>query len=111
MASIPHVRITAYTTAKAALGSLTKCLALEYAPLGIRVNAVAPGNVAAGASSKVFEEDREYREFVLRVSPMGRRNSPEAVADVFVFLCSSMAREMTGQIVGVDMGVSIPKIG
>ena len=111
VASIPHARISAYTTAKAALESFTKCLALEYATLGIRVNAIAPGNVAAGASMRVFEEDREYREFVLRVSPLGKRNTPEAVADVFVFLCSPLAREMTGQIVGVDLGVSIPKIG
>ncbi len=111
VARIPHARIAAYTTAKAALDSFTKCLALEYATHGIRVNAIAPGNVAAGASLKVFEEDREYRDFVLRVSPLGKRNTPEGVADVFLFLCSPMAREMTGQVVGVDMGVSIPKIG
>ena len=111
VASVPHARITAYTTAKAALESLTKCLALEYAAQGIRVNAIAPGNVAAGASLKVFEEDRAYREFVQRVSPLGERNTPQGVADVFLFLCSPMAREMTGQVIGVDMGVSIPKIG
>lgn len=111
VARVPHARIPAYTTAKAALESLTKCLALEYAPCGIRVNAVSPGNVAAGSSLKVFDEDLEYREFVLRVAPMGKRNSPESVADVFLFLCSAMANEMTGQVIGVDMGVSIPKIG
>lgn len=111
VAQIPHARIPAYATAKAALEHLTRCLALEYAPAGIRVNAIAPGNVAAGSSLKVFEEDREYREFVLRVAPMGKRNSPEAVADAFAFLCSDLAREITGQILRVDFGVSIPKIG
>lgn len=111
VAQIPHTRIAAYATAKAALEHLTRCLALEYAGAGIRVNAIAPGNVAAGSSLKVFEEDKEYREFVLRVAPMGKRNSPEAVADVFAFLCSDMAREITGQILRVDFGVSIPKIG
>lgn len=111
VARIPHTRIPAYSTAKAALDALTKCLALEYAPHGIRVNAISPGNVAAGSSLKVFDEDREYREFVLRVSPLGKRNSPESVADVFLFMCSSLASEITGQVVGVDMGVSIPKIG
>lgn len=111
VATIPHTRIPAYATAKAALEHLTRCLALEYAPAGIRANAIAPGNVAAGSSLRVFEEDREYREFVLRVSPMGTRNSPEAIADAFTFLCSPMAKEMTGQIVRVDFGVSIPKIG
>lgn len=111
VAQIPHTRIPAYATAKAALEHLTRCLALEFAPAGIRVNAVAPGNVAAGSSLKVFEEDEEYRNFVLRVAPMGRRNSPGAIADAFTFLCSDLAREITGQILRVDLGVSIPKIG
>lgn len=111
VAQVPHTRIPAYTAAKAALEHFAKCLALEYAPMGIRVNAVSPGNVAAGSSLKVFEEDTEYREFVLRVSPLGKRNSPEAIADAFVFLCSPLANEITGQVIGVDMGVSIPKIG
>jgi NAD(P)-dependent dehydrogenase (short-subunit alcohol dehydrogenase family) len=90
---------------------LRGCLALEYAPTGIRVNAVSSGNVAAGSSLKSFEEDTEYREFVLRVAPHGRRNLPEAIADAFVFLCTPLAQEITGQIIGVDLGVSIPKIG
>lgn len=111
VATIPHTRIPAYATAKAALEHFTRCLALECAPYGIRVNAVAPGNVAAGSSLKVFEEDEQYRDFVLRVAPMGKRNSPQAIADAFVFLCSEMANEMTGQILRVDYGVSIPKIG
>lgn len=111
VARIPHTRIPAYATAKAALEHFTKCIALEYAPLGIRVNAISPGNVAAGSSLKVFEEDKEYREFVLRVSPLGRRNTPEAIANAFVFLCSPLAQEISGQVIGVDLGVSIPKIG
>jgi NAD(P)-dependent dehydrogenase (short-subunit alcohol dehydrogenase family) len=111
VAQVPHTRIPAYATAKAALECFVKCLALEYAPIGIRVNAVAPGNVAAGSSLKVFEEDKEYREFVLRVSPAGRRNSPEAIANAILFLCSPLATEINGQTISVDLGVSIPKIG
>lgn len=111
VARIPHTRIVAYATAKAALEHLVKCLALECAPDGIRVNAISPGNVAAGSSLKVFEEDAQYREFVERVAPLGRRNSAEAVADTFLFLCSPLAREITGQVISVDLGVSIPKIG
>jgi NAD(P)-dependent dehydrogenase (short-subunit alcohol dehydrogenase family) len=111
VAQVPHTRVVAYATAKGALVLLTKCLALELAPFGIRVNAISPGNVAAGSSLKVFEEDRDYREFVLRVSPVGRRNMPEAIANAFVFLCSPLAAEINGQTIGVDLGVSIPKIG
>jgi NAD(P)-dependent dehydrogenase (short-subunit alcohol dehydrogenase family) len=111
VARVPHSRIPSYASAKAALECFTKCLALEYGEHRIRVNAVSPGNVAAGSSLKVFDQDPIYREFVLRVSPLERRNSPEAVGDVFVFLCSPLARELNGHVLSVDMGVSIPKIG
>src|SRR5208282_1248081 len=74
VARMPHTQISSYASAKAALENFARSLALEYALTGIRVNVVSPGNVAAGSSLKVFEEDPAYREFVLRVS-LGRRNS------------------------------------
>jgi hypothetical protein len=89
--------IPAYSSAKAALENFARSLALEYALTGIRVNVISPGNVAAGSSLKVFDEDPAYREFVLRVS-LGRRNSPESIADAFVFLCSPLAAEINGQV-------------
>ncbi len=110
VARVPHTRIPAYASAKAALENFMKCLALEYAGDGIRVNCISPGNVAAGSSLKVFEQDREYRDFVLRVSPLGRRNSPEAIANAFLYLCSSLGDELNGHVLRVDLGVSIPKI-
>ena len=67
VARMPHSQISAYASAKAALENFARSLALEYALTGIRVNVVSPGNVAAGSSLKVFEEDPAYREFVLRV--------------------------------------------
>ena len=85
---------------------IARCMALEYAETGIRVNVVSPGNVAAGSSLKVFDEDPAYREFVLRVS-LGRRNSPESIADAFVFLCSPLANEINGQILSPDYGAGI----
>jgi len=106
VARMPHSQIPAYASAKAALENFARSLALEYAPTGIRVNVVSPGNVAAGSSLKVFEEDPAYREFVLRVS-LGRRNSPESVADTFVFLCSPLASEINGQILSPDYGGGI----
>ena len=63
---------------------------------GIRVNVVSPGNVAAGSSLKVFDEDPAYRQFVLRVS-LGKRNSPESIADTFVFLCSPWPTKSTAR--------------
>jgi NAD(P)-dependent dehydrogenase (short-subunit alcohol dehydrogenase family) len=105
VARMPHSQISSYA-AKAALENFARSLALEYALTGIRVNVVSPGNVAAGSSLKVFEEDPAYREFVLRVS-LGRRNSPESVADAFVFLCSPLASEINGQILSPDYGGGI----
>jgi NAD(P)-dependent dehydrogenase (short-subunit alcohol dehydrogenase family) len=106
VARMPHTQISSYASAKAALENFARSLALEYALTGIRVNVVSPGNVAAGSSLKVFEEDPAYREFVLRVS-LGRRNSPESVADAFVFLCSPLAGEINGQILSPDYGAGI----
>jgi NAD(P)-dependent dehydrogenase (short-subunit alcohol dehydrogenase family) len=106
VARMPHTQIPSYASAKAALENFARCMALEYAPTGIRVNVVSPGNVAAGSSLKVFGEDPAYREFVLRVS-LGRRNSPESIADAFVFLCSPLANEINGQILSPDYGAGI----
>jgi NAD(P)-dependent dehydrogenase (short-subunit alcohol dehydrogenase family) len=106
VARMPHTQIAAYSSAKAALENFGRSLALEYALTGIRVNLVSPGNVAAGSSLKVFEEDPAYREFVLRVS-LGRRNSPESIADTFIFLCSPLAAEINGQILSPDYGAGI----
>jgi NAD(P)-dependent dehydrogenase (short-subunit alcohol dehydrogenase family) len=106
VARMPHTKISAYASAKAALENFARSLALEYALTGIRVNVVSPGNVAAGSSLKVFDEDAAYREFVLRVS-LGRRNSPQSIADAFVFLCSSLAAEINGQVLSPDYGAGI----
>jgi NAD(P)-dependent dehydrogenase (short-subunit alcohol dehydrogenase family) len=106
VARMPHSLIPAYASAKAALENLARSIALEYALTGIRVNSVSPGNVAAGSSLKVFDEDPAYRDFVLRVS-LGRRNSPESVADAFVFLCSPLAAEINGQVISPDYGGGI----
>lgn len=106
VARVPHTLIPSYASAKAALENFARCMALEYASSGIRVNVISPANVAAGSSLKVFEEDPAYREFVLRVS-LGKRNSPESIADAFVFLCSPLAAEINGQILSADYGGGI----
>jgi NAD(P)-dependent dehydrogenase (short-subunit alcohol dehydrogenase family) len=106
VARVPHTLIPSYASAKAALENFARCMALEFASCGIRVNVISPGNVAAGSSLKVFEEDPAYREFVLRVS-LGKRNSPESIADALVFLCSPLAAEINGQVLSADYGGGI----
>lgn len=107
---VPYPGISAYIAAKAALDMFAKTLALEYSGEGIRFNAVSPGNVAAGSSLVVYESDRDYRAAVDRMSPLGYRNSPEAIANAFLYLCSSLADEVDGHILNVDAGVGLPKI-
>lgn len=106
VARMPHSLIPSYASGKAALENFARSLALEYAPTGIRVNVISPGNVAVGSAQRVFEEDPSYREFVLRVS-LGRRNSAESIADMFVFMCSPMASEINGQVLSPDYGGGI----
>ncbi len=111
VARLPWKGISAYCAAKAGLEMFARCLALEYAPHGIRVNCVAPGNVAAGASQAQYDNDEEYRATVDRVSPLGRRNSPRAIGDAFLYLCSPLANEVDGHVLQVDAGVGLPKLG
>lgn len=108
---IPMAGISAYTASKAALEMFAKNLALEYAPHGIRVNCVAPGNVAAGSSLTGYDSDPVYRAWVERISPLGIRNSPQAIANAFLYLCSHLADEIDGHILQVDAGVGLPKLG
>jgi len=111
VAKIPMVGISAYTASKAALEMFARNLALEYAPQGIRVNCISPGNVAAGSSLMVYEANPVYRAWVDRVSPLGSRNSPQAIANAFLYLCSPLADEVDGHVLQVDAGVSLPKLG
>ena len=111
VARIPMAGISAYTASKAALEMFARNLALEYAPHGIRVNCISPGNVAAGSSLVVYESDPMYRAWVDRVSPLGKRNSPQAIANAFLYLCSPLADEIDGHVLQVDAGVSLPKLG
>jgi NAD(P)-dependent dehydrogenase (short-subunit alcohol dehydrogenase family) len=96
---------TAYSLSKGALVSFTRSLAAEWGPLGIRVNAVAPGVVRTSMNTAAFENPT-YREHLSRNIPLGRWGEPEDVADVIAFLCSESARYVTGQVITVDGGMS-----
>ncbi len=98
--------IVPYGATKAALVQLTKGLAVELGPLGVRVNAVAPGYVTTPMTAAVLDQS-EFRERVLARIPLGRLADGEAIADVVAFLVSDAARYVTGVVIPVDGGYSI----
>jgi NAD(P)-dependent dehydrogenase (short-subunit alcohol dehydrogenase family) len=109
--SLPWPDLSAYTSAKAAVEMFAKCLALEYSEHHIRFNVVAPGHVATGSQLKIYNEDEPYRTMVNRVIPLKRMVRPEAIANAFLWLCSPLGDDINGQVIKVDLGASIPKVG
>lgn len=91
---------TNYAAAKAGLHGATKSLALELAPRGITVNAVAPGIIASPMADAAFDT-----ETVKRMVPMKRAGRPEEVADLVAFLASDRAAYISGQIVSINGGM------
>lgn len=88
-----------YPTSKFAVNGMTKSLARELAPFGIRVNAVAPGIIE---TDMVKSLPKEVIEPLIRSIPLGRIGKPEDIANAFLFLASAMADYVTGEILSVD---------
>jgi len=95
-----------YAAAKAGVIALTASAALEYAGR-IRVNAVAPGMIRTKMTDPLLEYLPGEVERFERTTPVGRVGEPEDVADVVVFLCSDLARFVTGQTIVVDGGMTL----
>jgi len=95
-----------YAAAKAAVAALTATAALEYAPR-IRVNSVSPGMIRTTMTSALLDEFIGVQERMVAKTPMARIGTPEDVADVVVFLCSDLARFVTGQNLVVDGGMTL----
>jgi NAD(P)-dependent dehydrogenase (short-subunit alcohol dehydrogenase family) len=93
----------AYTTSKGGVRMLTKALAIELSPLGIRVNAIGPGFTATPLNAKAREDPAYMANFTDRI-PLGRIGTPEDIAGPAVFLASDMARYITGVTLPVDGG-------
>lgn len=93
-----------YGAAKAGLIHLTKTLAAECGPSGIRVNAVSPGVTMTAAAQATLGE--EARAPLVGVTPMGRLGRPEDIARAVLFFASPMAEHVTGQMLLVEGGVS-----
>lgn len=95
--------VAAYSASKAAVASLTKSLAVEWASQGVCVNAIAPGVFRTALNQKLLDETERGREFLLR-TPMKRFGKVEELAGAAVFLASDAASYVTGEILTVDGG-------
>ena len=97
------VLVSAYATAKHGVLGLTRALANEWAPHGVRVNALAPGYIATDLNQRLRDDPVRYQEMLDRI-PAGRWGTPDDLAGTFVYLCSPASAYMTGEVVTVDGG-------
>jgi NAD(P)-dependent dehydrogenase (short-subunit alcohol dehydrogenase family) len=95
-----------YTSSKGGVDALTRLLAVQYGPHGVRANCICPGGVDTAMSAGAFRSD-EAKARAKRHVPVGRYAQPEDIGDVAVFLLSDDARYLSGQTVPVEGGATI----
>ena len=99
--------VLAYCVSKAGVDHLTRCAAIEMAPLGVRVNAVNPGVTVTNLHRRSGMEETQYSAFLERsktTHPLGRPGDPDEIAALIVFLASERAAWMTGETIPIDGG-------
>lgn len=99
--------ILAYAVSKAAVDQLTRCAALDFAPKGVRVNAVDPGVVVTNLHRRSGMGEQQYAAFLERskeTHPLGRAGKAEEVAELIAFLASDRSGWITGETIAIDGG-------
>jgi NAD(P)-dependent dehydrogenase (short-subunit alcohol dehydrogenase family) len=99
---------SAYFASKHGVVGLTRAAAMEYARLGVRVNAVAPGVIRTPMAERAFLQNPDIASRVTALHPMGRLGDPNEVARAVVWLCSENASFTTGHVLPVDGGFLVP---
>ena len=99
----PLPGLGAYSVSKAGLLGLTKALAKELGPAGIRVNALSPGLIETRYSAALFRDQAAYTRLLSGV-PLGRHGQPDDIAGAAVFLASDAASYITGQMLVINGG-------
>ena len=100
-------KVIAYTASKSAIEGMTRAMAVDLSPKGIRINCIAPGFIATDMSAKALNSDPLRKQKVLSRTPMGKLGEPSDIADTAYFLASEAAKYLTGVIIPVDGGNSI----
>jgi NAD(P)-dependent dehydrogenase (short-subunit alcohol dehydrogenase family) len=95
--------VAAYTASKAAVAALTRCLAIEWGPRGVNVNAIAPGVFRTPLNQELLDGTERGREFKLR-TPIGRFGQVEELGGACIFLASDAASYVNGAVLVVDGG-------
>ena len=93
-----------YQASKGAIVQMTKTLAVEWGPQGVRVNAIAPGHIATELVKRQWEVEPQLKEFFQSRTPLGYLGDPVDIANAAVFLASDASRMITGQVLAVDGG-------
>jgi NAD(P)-dependent dehydrogenase (short-subunit alcohol dehydrogenase family) len=99
--------VLAYNVSKAGVDQLTRCAALELAPLGVRVNAVNPGVTVTNLHRRSGMGEQQYAAFLERskmTHPLGRPGNPGEIASMILYLASDQAGWMTGETIPIDGG-------
>jgi len=100
-------KVIAYTASKSAIEGMTKAMAVELSPKGIRINCIAPGFIGTDMSAKALNNEPERKNKVLSRTPMGELGAPSTIGDAALFLAGSEAAYITGVVLPVDGGNSI----
>jgi 2-deoxy-D-gluconate 3-dehydrogenase len=95
---------SSYCIAKAAVIHMTRCLAVEWGALGVRVNAVAPTFIETDGTAAALGDDAFRADVVERIAALHRIGTPREVSAAVVFLASSAASMITGQTLAIDGG-------
>ncbi|QEC66605.1 SDR family oxidoreductase [Panacibacter ginsenosidivorans] len=100
-------KVIAYSATKTAIDGMTRAMATELSPKGIRVNAIAPGFIKTDMTAKALDSDPERKSKVFSRTPMGYMGEPADIGDAALFLASDAAKYITGIVLPVDGGNSI----
>jgi NAD(P)-dependent dehydrogenase (short-subunit alcohol dehydrogenase family) len=100
-------KVIAYSASKSAVEGMTRAMAVELSPKGIRINAIAPGFIITDMTSVALNTDQERKQKVLARTPMGYMGKTEDIGDTALFLATDASKYITGTSIRVDGGNAI----